>query len=451
MKTLKIVHLLLFTTLTIYAQIERKDLFITIYNNNLGVIKDSRIVELKKGFNELSFKDVAQYLEPSSVKLKFNGTVIEQNFRYDLVDFSKVLQKYVDKKIELIVDNGAIVEGNLLSSYGSQVVLQKNDKSIIMLPDINKYKINLPSLPEELITQPTLVWALEAEKSGKQDIQITYQTFGLSWNADYVITLKEQDTKADINAWVNITNNSGAAFKNAKLKLIAGEINRAERPTLRRDRLESVAMMSPKAAGNFEQQDVFEYKSYDLQRSTDINDKENKQISLFDAKDVKIQKKYAINTYQYNSITKGKVNVTINFENKDKNSLGIPFPYGKARIFESGEKNDDLVGEDFIDHTPEGEKITLNVGTAFDVLYEQKVLKERNITDKVRESESEITIKNRKDEDIIVEVTHSIGNNWEIIEKTHDFEQKDSSNILFKIPVKKKAEAKLKLKVRYTN
>jgi len=204
---------------------EKKDVSITVYNSNLGVVKDAREMNIKDGTNELKLTDVAQQIDPTSVHIKIDGTVLEQNYQYDLVSSDKILQKYIDKDINLIAEDGSMVSGKLLSVYSGEYVIQKADGGLTIIPNIDDYKISVESLPQGLITKPTLVWLVNANSSGNQDVEVTYQTKGISWSAEYVALLNEDDTKLDLNAWVSIKNQSGAAYKDAKLKLVAGDLN----------------------------------------------------------------------------------------------------------------------------------------------------------------------------------------------------------------------------------
>ncbi|MCB0751854.1 MAG: hypothetical protein KDC52_10300, partial [Ignavibacteriae bacterium] len=206
----------------------QKELAVTVYNSNLGVIKDIRNINLNSGASEVAITDVAKLIDPTSVHIKFNGEVLEQNYQYDLVSLDKILQKYVDKNVQLINENNELVEGKLLSALGGQIVLETKEGGLTMLPSTAKYRFNVGSLPEGLITKPTLVWQLNSNKSGNQDVEVSYQTQGMNWHTEYVAVLNKDDTKLDLNAWVSIENNSGSTYKNAKLKLVAGDVNRVQ-------------------------------------------------------------------------------------------------------------------------------------------------------------------------------------------------------------------------------
>ena len=203
---------------------DKKNIAVTVYNSDLGVIKDMRSMNISSGQSVIKLTDVAQYIDPTSVHIKLDGEVIEQNYQYDLVSMDKILQKYIDKDIQLFSESGEMISGKLLSVLGGQIVLNKNDGGLLMIPNTSKYRLSVEALPQGLITKPTLVWMVNSNSSGKQDVEITYQTRGMNWHAEYVAVLNEDDTKTDLNSWVSVDNNSGTTYSNAKLKLVAGDV-----------------------------------------------------------------------------------------------------------------------------------------------------------------------------------------------------------------------------------
>lgn len=434
-------------TTTIFAQ-NVKETKVTVYNNNLGVIKEVREVQLSKGISELRITDVASLIDPSSVHFELNGTVLEQNYRYDLVGMEKVLSKYIDKNIQLFNEKGELIEGTLLSSLGNQIVLLSKNGGLTMLPNVDKYRISVESLPEGLITKPTLVWLTDVKTSGKQNINLSYQTSGISWSAEYVAVLNENDTKLDINSWVSISNNSGTTYKNAELKLVAGNVNLVKedlgmgdiRPMFK----EAAATQN---ANQFNEKEFFEYHIYNLERKTTLENNETKQISLFTANNVSATKKYV---YSGNNYSKNKVKVVVMFENSDKNNLGKPMPKGKFRLFKKDGESLEFIGEDLIDHTANKETVKLNIGEAFDIVVEDKQMDEKRFSDRVTEFTWEINFKNRKKEDVTIDVERFLGNNWEITETNFKYEKENANKVVFKVPVKADNEITLKFKVKYT-
>ncbi len=427
----------------------QKEIAVTVYNSNLGVIKDTRSIKLNSGVSEISITDVAQFIDPTSVHIKFDGTVLEQNYQYDLVSLNKILQKYIDKNIQLINENNELVEGKLISALGNQIVLEQKEGGLIMLPNTDKYRFNVGSLPQGLITKPTLVLQLNSNKSGNQDVEISYQTLGMNWHAEYVAVLNNDDTKLDLNAWVSIENNSGSTYKNAKLKLVAGDVNRVQdtRPMYKGRELDNIAMSA--SADQFVEKDFFEYHIYNLQRPTTLAQNETKQISLFEAQNVDAVKKYLYNSSGYN--TNGKVNVIVEFQNKEDQELGVPMPKGKVRVYKSDGESIEFIGEDLVDHTPKNETIKLKIGDAFDLVVEETQTDHKQITNRVYEQTFEVKLKNRKKEKVEIEVERYLGLNWEILNSSIEYKKKNAQTITFKVPVISDGETTLTYKVRYAN
>ncbi len=448
MKYLKIVSLWLISISLLIAQDNsKKEVAVTVYNTNLGVIKEKREMDIKKGLSEIKIDDVASLIDPTSVHFKLNGDVLEQNYQYDLVDLNKILQKYINKKISLIDKNGNMIEGELLSSLGNQVVLANKNSGLTMLPNVEEYRFAVESLPEGLITKPTLVWQIDSKSEGNQNVEISYQTGGMKWSAEYVAVLNENDTKLDLNSWVSIVNNSGATYNNAVLKLVAGDVNKIENygDGIRLYSGVSNESMMKKNVNQFQEKEFFEYHIYKLDRKTDLMNNETKQVALFEANEVKVQKKFL-----YKGGYDKKVDVIVEFANTEDNELGKPMPEGKFRVYKSDGESIEFIGEDMIDHTAKKENVKLKIGEAFDVVVEETLTDNDKVANKVYEQTLEIKIKNRKNENIDIDVERALGSFWEIIYSNFDYTKKNSSTALFKIPVKADSEVTLEYKVRFT-
>ncbi len=425
---------------------QKKSVAVTVYNNNLGVVKDKRTVNVASGTSEIKIVDVAQLIDPTSVHIKLNGSVLEQNYQYDLVSLDKILQKYIDREITLTGENNERLTGKLLSVTGNQIVLQRSEGGLLMLPNIDKYRLSVESLPQGLMTRPTLVWTVNAPKSGNQDVEVSYQTQGMNWHAEYVAVLNSADTKMDLNSWVSVENNSGATYENATLKLVAGDVNMIPNlPVLTGGPSAEYGNAAAFTVLQLQEKSFFEYHMYNLQRPTTIANNETKQISLFEAANVAVNKKYV---YRSGSYGDAKVNVMVEFENKDGNQLGKPMPAGKVRLYKADGESIEFIGEDKIDHTPREEKVSLRIGDAFDIVVEDQIMSSKRIGDYITEATYRIVLKNRKSEDIVVDVERYLGVNWEIIDKTHDYEKKNASTVLFHIPVAKGKETTLEFFVR---
>ena len=435
-------------------QADQKSVAVTVYNSNLGVVKDLRTINIKSGTSQIAVTDVAQFIDPTSVHISLNGEVIEQNYQYDLVSLDKILQKYIDKEIQLIGENSELIEGRLLSAFAGQIVLEKKEGGLLMLPNLSKYRFSVGALPEGLITKPTLLWTVNSPATGKQDVEISYQTSGMNWHAEYVAVLNSDDTELDLNSWVSVENKSGTTYKNAVLKLVAGDINLVKEQPMYDYRAEEMMVKSQGISQpQFQEKEFFEYHIYNLQRPTTLANNETKQISLFESPGVKAVKKYFYKSGQYgyygNPSQTGKVSVVVEFENKEENNMGVPMPKGKVRMYKSDGSTIEFVGEDLIDHTPRNEQVRLKIGEAFDVVVEDVQTENKKITDRVWEQAYEVKFKNRKKQDITVEVERFLGVNWEILNSSLAYEKKNAQNIIFKVPVPEDGETVLKYRVRY--
>lgn len=438
---------ILFSQLLIAQEVTQKSVSVTVYNDNLGVIKDLREVTVPEGLTTIKVVDVAQLIDPTSVHISLDGDVLEQNYQYDLVSLNKILQKYVDNNIRLIGEKDELIEGKLLSIYGGQIVIEKREGGLLMIPDASKYRFSVDALPEGLITKPTLVWTVNSNTSSKQDVEISYQTSGMKWHTEYVAVLNKDDSKVDLNSWVSIENNSGTTYKDAKLKLVAGDVHRAEQP---RGRVYEKQISYAEADAQFVEQEFFEYHIYNLQRNATVANNETKQISLFESQDVGVEKKYLYKSGHYGG-SDGKVAVIVEFKNSKDNNLGVPMPKGKVRVYKSDGEAIEFVGEDWVDHTPKNEKVKLIIGNAFDVVAAEKMTDHKKITNRIYEQAWEIKLSNRKDEDVVVDVQKTLGLNWEIMKKSHNYEKENAQTLVFKIPVKKDSTTELTFTVRYNN
>lgn len=421
---------------------------ITVYNQDLGLVKDRRVIEFKKGENIIKWTDIAALIDTTSVHfkaLKYENEVRiqEQNYEYDLVSASKLLEKYTDKAIGVITKDNQLYEGSLLSFDDSQLILAKD--KIIMVSRENIRDIKFPELPQGLITKPTLMWKIISDISDKDLGQLTYLTKGINWCADYVATVHDKDKNLDLIGWVTIDNQSGTTYKNARLKLVAGDIH-----LLKTEKVTGNVMMVMKATQDaskkeFKEEPLFEYYMYTLTRPTTLKDRQTKQINLLSSSNIPCEKIFTYNGAQYGK----KVQVNLKFMNSKKNGLGIPLPKGKFRVYEA-DKEDSLqfIGEDEIDHTPKEEEVRINIGNAFDVVGERKIADRRKITSQIREDTYEIEIRNHKDEDIEVLVVESHHGNWSVIKTTHKHNIKDANTLEFKIKVRRGEKEIIRYTVR---
>jgi hypothetical protein len=425
----------------------RQSVAVTVYNNDLGVVRDVRRFDIRQGTADVKMRDVPTRIDPTTVKITDldhpkDIDVLEQNYEYDLVSQSKLLSKYIDKTITATDDKGVKTEGTLLAVESDKLTLLTST-GIVMLPNLSRYTMSVPELPGGLITKPTLVWKLQSDKTlSNEPLEVLYQTGGLTWHAEYIAALADDEKSLDLTGWVSVDNTSGASFPDAKLKLVAGALHRANTRPMSYGKGILQADMAA-GAPQFEERGLFEYHVYDLGRQTNINNDEVKQISLLSADGVSSSKHF---TYEGGK----SVAVTIDFENAEKNHLGIPLPMGVIRVMKRDKDGSlEFVGEDRIDHTPRDEKITLHVGNAFDLVGDREVTSSRSLGERESEETIEITLKNHKDEDVTIDAIENLGTNWEITQHSMDYEKKNASAVIFHVLVKARGEQKVTYTVQH--
>ncbi|MCI0496600.1 DUF4139 domain-containing protein, partial [candidate division KSB1 bacterium] len=361
------VFIFIFWGLTLVAS--EKDVAITVYNNNLALVKDNREINLDKGKIEIKFQEVAAAIDPTSVHFASLTApdavaILEQNYEYDLVSSEKILEKYIDQEITVYTKDQSF-QGTLLSSAGGTVVLQLKTGNIKIISTSAIINLDFPKLPQGLMTKPTLVWLLDVTKAGAHKTEVSYLTSDINWHAEYVAVTKKDDSLLELNSWVSIDNRSGADYEEAKLKLVAGEVHIAEEQRVRPMAKDFAVMAERAAAPQFEEKEFFEYHLYTLQNRTTIKNNQIKQISLFPTAEVNLIKVYVYNGAQYGD----NVRVNLEFKNSKTAGLGLPLPKGKVRVYKEDEADNSLefVGEDFINHTPKDEKVRIYLGNAFDI------------------------------------------------------------------------------------
>jgi len=421
---------------------------ITIYNNNIGVVREAREMELSKGIGTAMAEDVPEAIIPESVKIKFDGRVLEQNYRFDLANFNSILNRYIGK--EITITGKETYFGKLIAVSGDNLTLQKKEGGLILLPSIKDYQLSLPSLPDEMTIKPTLVWKINANNAGKQNVDLSYITRQISWRAEYVAVLNENEDKMDLNSWVSIDNNSGATFSDCSLKLVAGDINfdQSSKNRYSPKRMMSGTMAMMEDSYEFSEEALSDFHLYRLDAKTELMNKETKQISLFEAADIKVVKKYKLQHSLGNSL-RSNIYSHIEFLNSKDNKLGIPLPAGNFKIFKTQGKDTELLGASNIAHTPRDEKIDIVIGSAFDLLAEEKLVASFQVSKNVSENEYQVIIKNRKNEAAQVEVTSNLGTNCEILSSNYKYEKLNAGAYKFVVPAKANGETPLNFKVRY--
>lgn len=455
------------------AMFAPKSIEITIYNQNFALVKELRVLDLKQGRQEIQVEDVAAQIDPTSVSFKSLSaglpvSILEQNYQYDLLTTDSILRKSIGKRVRLrqALQNGQVLttEGVMLAAPGgtqtqggggsqffySGMIIKTDDGRIILNPEGT---IEVMEIPDGLISKPTLMWDLIADKGGRRDIELAYLTNSINWSADYVLTLNAEDTAADLNGWVTINNRCGATFTNATLKLIAGDVRRLiQQPQGGGFGGGREMMDAAKSAGGFAEQSLFEYHLYTLGRPATVRNNETKQIGLLSGADIPVNKELILEGQQsvwrgygssyrpgegFASDSKLKVNVVVELHNTDKNGLGMPMPKGKVRVYKrdaSGQVQ--MLGEDHIDHTPREEKIRLYIGDSFDVVGERKRLTFKRISSNVVQETFEIKVRNRKKTNETVRIIEHAWSDWSILSESMKSKKTDSNTFEYLVSLK---------------
>ncbi len=440
----------------------RESVSVTVYNSNFGLVREARRVDLGEGRVSLNFADVSAHIQPETVHIKSLDdptalTVLEQNYRYDLLTPEKLLEKYVGKKLRIARYNeklgtDEIKDAEVLSVEGGPV-LRIDGEVVTGLPG----RFLFPSLPDNLVAKPTLVWLLGSTMP-KQRVEVTYLTSNMSWQADYVLVLAADETRGDLNGWVTLSNQSGTSFSNAELKLVAGDVQRIvkDEDGAQQEMADMAAVAN--APPSFQQESLFEYHLYTLERPTDLLDKEQKQVSLLEAHGASLKKRLLLRglDFWYRShygtvLEKQKVSAYVVLENTEKNKLGMPLPKGVVRVYKADKGGSlQFVGEDRIDHTPRDEKIEVKLGESFDVVADQTQTSFRVLGKCSTESEWELSLRNHKDRAETVDVEQPVSGDFTIVKSSHPAGKKDARTFTFSIAVPARGEVKVTYVVRST-
>jgi hypothetical protein len=436
---------------------DQREVMVTIYNGNLGLVKDLREVRFPSGQTEVQFIDVAAAIDPTTVHLKSltdapGLKILEQNYEYDLLTSQKLMEKYVGRKVRLYQSDGTYHDATLLSTNGP--IFEINGQI-----HMGQYgRLVLPSLPENLVSKPTLVWLLRNQTARPQRVEASYLTSGITWKADYVMVLNSADTLSDLTGWVTIDNKSGATYGNAALKLVAGDVNRA--PDARRDQrmmeMAAKAVSPAVASHDFVSEGFFEYHLYTLDGRTTIKDNQTKQLSLLSSSEIPITKEliyygaadYYRTTYGV-PMSNQKVAVYLEVKNSKENRLGLPLPKGKVRVYKADASgSQQFVGEDWIDHTPKDESVKIKLGNAFDLVGERTQKDFRKLASNLYEVEWEIALRNHKTEAQTVTVIEPVPGDWQVVSSSHTYEKIQAHTLKYQIAVPKEGAAKLAYRVR---
>ncbi len=477
---------------------------LTIYNQNFAVVREQLALNLKKGTNEIKFNDITMHLEPDSVilrdpKSKRDIQILEQNYRADPISQGLLLSLYEGKEIEFLTTEkegqekkikGKIIRsgytprqvsplgqyanqsGYYSTSYeSSQPIIEVDGKLRFSLPGQPLF----PSLTDDVILKPTLNWLIRTEESGKLDAELSYVTSGMTWAADYSMLAPVKGDKLDMIGWVTMDNQTGMTFDNAKIKLMAGDVSKIQPqlPYAQYSEVDVQLNASMLLEPTVSEKTFEEYHLYTLNNPTTLRDRETKQVEFVRAGDINSKTIYVYdgaridrnyygysmqnirNNPEYGTQSNPKVWVMREFKNSKENNLGIPLPKGVLRFYRQDEDGQlEFVGENTIDHTPKDEKVRVYTGNAFDLVGERirKDFQRSNNNDWVDES-FEIKVRNHKEKDTVeIRVVEHLYRwiNWEIVQKSDNFEKTDSQTIEFRVQLEPGQEKTITYKVHYT-
>ena len=444
---------------------DQVDLSLTIYNSSLALVRDIRQLALVPGASTLRFVDVSALVNPATVHFRSLTepaalAVVEQNYEYDLLDPDKLLRKYVGREVAIVRERqeggttrAEDVKATLLAYNNGPVWKIGNE----IVTGLRGDQYRFPELPENLFSHPTLVWMLENAGASRHRVEASYLSGGLSWNADYVLTIGRDDKSADLAGWVTLKNQSGTGYRNARLQFIAGEVNRvAENPSAL-DRVMVQKMEMAAGAPAMQQEAFSEYHLYTLQRRTSINNNETKQLALLTSPSVPVEKRFVVDgqPFYYRSPQspgapiRSDVKVYYRFKNDERAGLGVPMPGGIVRVYQADSKGGvQFAGEDRIEHTPKDETLNLHTGNAFDIVCERKQIDFKRLSNSLYEMEFEITFRNHKDAAVTIEVNEPIGGDWEMLSATVPWTKTGAFAARFDVPVAKGATSVLRYRVR---
>ena len=441
---------------------DRSSTALTIYNSNLALIRESREVALERGMQSLELNGVSAQIMPETVLFQSdtNPVVLEQNFDFDLLSPAKMLDKFVGESLRIARQNPATGE----ETVENAILLSNNQGTVVKIGDRietnPKGSFIFDRIPENLREEPTLSVLLNSRKKETSAVKLSYLSTGFGWKADYVASLNKNEDEIDLAGWVTLTNNSGTGYENAKLQLVAGDVNRAQSPKVMRSRVQEMAMMAESDSGGFAQQSLFEYHLYTLDRPTTVKNRQTKQIALINANNINASKKLIIEGQGYhyggtrNSTQKNiKPTAYLEFDNEASNSLGIPLPAGIVRVYkQDSEDNAQFIGEDRIEHTGNKGRIKLKMGQVFDVYADRKVT-DYNIIDKlvsrdVTETSHQIVVTNGKKEAVEIVIRELFSGEWRITEESQTSSRYDAQTAEWTLSVAPESSKTLSYTVR---
>ena len=415
---------------------------LTIYED-LALVQELRTLAVTGNEDVYLLGDISPKIVPTSVNLQpLEGDVslLEASFEYDPISIERLLYEHIGQEIEVLAQESLGVrayKGVLLSMEGG-IILQ--DEAGRVHGILNPQRISFPKLPD-LIAKPMLRLVLKSGSAGELKARLVYLTEGMSWQARYTAVLSEDEAKMNLNSWVSITNQTGIPYKDAKVAVVAGQIQRVERVPISPPAFERATLaMVPSP----ERKELFEFHIYALPRLLTLKDGKTKQVSFITADAVPLVKSYIYEGQAING-----VQVRLAFENKEENGLGEPLPRGLLRLYKQSEDGLQFIGEDLLNHTPKDEKVTLRAGIVFDLIAERKQMEHTVLGEGRYRDSFEIKLRNRKKEDVTITVIEHPQGDWELIESEPEFTKTDANTIEAEVSVAAGGETVVRYTVEY--
>jgi hypothetical protein len=441
------------------------DLAVTVYNSNIALVRDVRRITLPAGVGDLRFLDIAATVNPATVHVRSLTEpsrlgVLEQNYQYDLLDPDRLLRKYVGRDVKLLRrfdDDGTTREREVtarLLAYNQAPVWQIDNE---IVTGLHADQLRFAEIPATLHSRPTLVWRLDNTGQPQHQIETSYLAGNMNWTADYVLTVGRDERRADLDGWVTVANTSGTSYRNASMQLVAGNLHRVAESRAKVETEMARMDMADAAAPAFAREAFSEYHLYTLGRRTTLAENETKQIALLNATGVPVGKRFVVNGQHFyyrnrrapGAPLKDDVAVYYTFRNDERSRLGMPMPAGTVRVYQADSKGGlQFAGEDRIDHTPKDEELTLQIGTAFDLVCERKQTDFVRVADNVYEVAFAISLRNHKTAPVTIEVNEPIAGDWRVINSSHQATKTDAFAARFMVQVAAGGESLLTYRVR---
>lgn len=431
---------------------QQTELSLTVYNGNRALVSQKRKIPLTRGELTLHYRDIAAEVMPQTVTVEADKGlfILEQNYEYDLISQQKLLEKYVGREVTIVHENEYSAKSETktakLLALNGEPVFEMDGSIHLGIPG----RIILPELPENLYANPTMNWIIRSQKEGDLDLSLSYLTNGISWVADYVLNLSDDEKSATLTGWVTLTNNAGTSFNNAQLKLVAGDVNQIQpqidpfaAPAM--SSMDLFCMSEPEPV---QEKEFFDYHLYTFPRKVTVRNNQIKQLSLLTAEGVKTVKRYSVT--QDNFLYRGEYNeqklpvsVTINFETGERNSIDMPIPAGVIRLYKKDSDGSSVfIGEDRVKHTPVNEEISLRTGDAFDIKVDGRQLSYEEPSNKEHRSSYEVEIRNHKKSAVTLEVLVPLSGVWSIV-NAPEYRKINSELIAFDVDAPASGETKL--------